>query len=293
MRILFIFLLFNTSKVFAQKVSLHISSESIPIPYVSVIDSKLGIVGFSDAAGFLTIHRDNCILTLTHVSYYDFHITIPKGSNDTLLIITLQPKTLLLDNVQVSQNQINKKDIFQIGSYDKKTSSRLILREKLLLGVKFPSLYNRGEPAKFLRSIKFKLGKTDDIPNKDFVLEIKIYQLKETGSIEPEPLNTIPIYVKGNNLKKHNEIIISEKIMFPENGFLISVEFPDIFDSNYDWTIPFVGDFTADVPSVYVMKNHNGKWDEEYLFNGGNKLPNGKYFLLNFTLTYWKEQLGG
>lgn len=258
----------------------------LPVPYVTVIDSVNGMVGVSDTSGIVKLKSDNYYLTLSHVSFKEIKLFIPNPTKDTIVYVNLQSKSTLLDDVRVTSEKINKKRYFQIGSYNHKTSSKFLIREKILMGARFTNFYNSGEPSKYLRSIKFKLNKFK-LGEKDFIVEFKIYKFNEYGKLNSETLNLSPIYIKASELKTRNEIFIDEKIKLPQNDILISVELPQVFDKHYDWTIPFMGDFIGDTPSTFSMRNKDGKWSDECLSGTGIKLDDGKYFVLNFGMTYW------
>jgi hypothetical protein len=288
MRVILICFLLSASNVFCQNINIKIISLGKPVPFVTITDSLNGIIGASDESGIFKLKQGNYNLRLTHVSFIPQQVYILKVIQDTLINIFLLPKPSLLSEIQVVSNKINKNKYFQVGSYYQKTSSSFVIREKLLLGVKLTNIYNSGDVTKYLRSIKFKLDRFQ-IGKKDFILEFKIYKFNGNGELEIEPLNKIPIYLKASELKHNNEIKILEKLKLPENNLLISVELPEVFDMHYDWTIPFLGDFNGDIPSTFVMRNKDGNWDSERLIGPKNslKLDNGRYFVLNFSLTYW------
>ena len=285
-KLLFFLLSFCISDASAQITTLQISSKQLPIPYVTLIDSVRGIVGASDSLGSVKLKKGNYYLTLSHVSFKELKLFIPNPTKDTIVKIEMGLKSLLLDDFRVISEKINKKRFFEIGNYNHRTSSNFLVRENTMMGIKILNFYHSGEPSKYLRSIKFKLNKFK-IEEKDFILEFKIFKFNEYGNLDAEPLNSIPIYVKASELKNRNEIMIDENIKFPENDLLVSLELPEVFDKHYDWTIPFVGDFNGDVASTFVMRNKDGKWNDEYLRKCGLKLENSNYFVLNFSLTYW------
>lgn len=288
-KLLFLIFSFNISVVFSQKVTLEITTMRLPVPYVTVIDSAKGIVGISDSSGLVKIKAGNCYLTLSHVSFKEIKLNIPNVINDTIIKVVMYLKSMTSGCVRVISEKINKKKHFQIGSYNHVTSSSFLIREKLLMGVKFPNFYKSSDPTKYLRSIKFKLRGYKS-GERDFVLEFKIYKFNDDGKLETEPLNRSPIYVKATDLKNRNEIMIDENIKIPKNDILISVELPESFNRHYDWIIPFVGDFTKDIPTTFVIPNRDGKWNDENLKTSGLKLENGKYFAPNFSLTYWNKE---
>ncbi len=286
---IFLILLFSQLQVSGQKIILKIANNNIPVQFATISDTKKGIVGFSNKDGIAILNAESYNLTVSHVSFKDFPLNI-SSTKDTLINISLDYKVLSLENVAVIAKKIDKSKIYSFGTYNKKTSSRFLLRQKIMLGIKFPNLSLEGDSIKYLRSIKFKLDKSYYDICKECVLEFKIYELTENNTnISDNPLNTKPIYIKLNDLRKKNEVLINENIKLPNDGIFISLEFPETFDLNYDWTISFVGDPMSEIPLVFVTRNHNGKWSKFELSSQQlNKFPNEKYLQLNFGLTYWQ-----
>lgn len=289
MKLFFLLIVLFVNTCFSQTVLIKITSNEKAVPFATISDSMKGVIQFSDMSGEAGLKSDNYNLTISHVSFDDYHLSLPGTAHDTIVLISLTPKATVLETVSVYNEKADKSKKYKYEVFEKKLRSSLTLREKILLGVNIPLKNFDSDDHKYLRSICFILDSIQKTRKEEFVIEFKVYALNENNQPEPVPLNIKPLYLRSGDVKKNNEIILNEKILLPEYGLFISAELPEVFTNKYLYTITFSGDYKTDKPQTFIKKNYDGKWHSED-FKNGLQLPDGKYWAMNFGITYWKSK---
>jgi hypothetical protein len=286
-KIYFLFITLISNIACSQNIDLKIQSDNNSIPFATILDSTKGIIEFSDISGMVKLKKGDYYLTISHVSFEDYHLIIENIKEDTTIIINLESKTEILETVAISSSKIDKTKKYNYGALNHRTSSSITLKEKILMGVIIAVNTLNGENPKYLRSIMFKMDNIKKTKKENFVIELKLFGFNKNNQLDTVPLNSQPIYLKSINIKKINEIMLSEKIRLSENGLFISIELPEIMKDKKTYTITFWGDYYSDIPLTYIKKNIDGKWTNDDLLHG-HKLPTGNYWAMNFGITYWK-----
>jgi len=198
--------------------------------------------------------------------------------------VPLTPQSTNLSEVIISSQKGNTNKIFEAGTYNNPEENIKILYSKLKIG----SLIKHPEPLKklFLNGIKFKLGDVK-FKNINARLEINLYPI-ENGKVSKYTLNSTPILIALNKLKKHNIVSLGQSIEIPEEGFIISFELPAIFNEGKKMSIEFLEDWSSETCVTRVMPNNGMEW-EDWPFNDCKSMHfTGKYDRLSINILYHK-----
>ncbi len=145
---------------------------------------------------------------------------------------------------------------------------------------------------RYLNSIRFKLRNTAALNREKDNLEIKVYNMVGK-TIANEPANINPIYVRLDQLKKYNEVKVSEPIEIPDDGILVVLELPNIYNDNRELRMTFAMSINNEDCNLYEGKVTNRVWNSEtfpahaHCFSIPDWVPGGgKYEQLNIGITY-------
>jgi hypothetical protein len=286
--VLFIMFLFQ-NQLFGQTATIRfIDQDKNAISFVAVRDSSSKIYLSSDSNGVVVVPTNSTLmLTTSHVSFEDKALPLLKMT-DTTFTIVLDFKSQFLEAVIISSKKIRKgKKVFEAGNYNQKMDFKrhYIRADKEKVGglVEIP---DRQGPAKYLRSINFKLDESKKLRNDNFVIEIKIFGIVH-DRVEREPINLKPIYVTSDKLRKNNVVMISENISLPFEKILVSFELPIVEDKDNNDHIIFLGNAMHDDCSLFRESNETSSWSENLLRQGcGNNPFTHKKHSLNIGITY-------
>jgi hypothetical protein len=280
-----IFLILNTN-ISAQIITLKFFDSNGIVPYVNIYDSLNNIYKSSDETGCIKLKSRDYNIIYSHVSYITNSVHILPISHDTIITIYLIKREIPLNDILIKMSLKKKNnEIFELGDYNKKTNSSLILKEDLKIGCLID--VRNAPPNSLLRSIKFKLKDVNLSKKRNYLMEVKIFAVKN-GFILPSPLNHAPLYVKSASLNKKNELLLKELIKLPSDHLFISFELPAIFDDKNTMLIHFIGDYTADQCATFIRSNTKNEWDENTLLTSNclHEISNRKYFSINLGITY-------
>lgn len=268
--------------------TLYVSSENLPVSFATVLDSQIGIVGYTDENGYFNFKIKPTSLTVSHIGYISTKQYVSTGILDTLKI-ELNKNIETLKPVKINTVIINKKKSFGFGNLEVKTSSSITLRQHIIMAVMLKNPPGENDRKNYLKAITFKLDKVSQLKKNSFIMEMKLFALTDDGCIDSIPLNMKPIYFYTDKAKVINELLIAELIEIPEGGLVVSIVLPSILDKHNDWTITFVGNYKSQKPSTFVKRNHDDEWYCSDLLTPLT-LKSAGFWEMNFGIIYWKSK---
>lgn len=283
-------LLVVNSFCYGQKIQIKVISTTGIVPYVTIIKNNQTVVGYTAADGTISL-TDYGDFNTSHVSYQNEYFHINKPMADTLINIELTNKSTDLENIVITSAVKHSKKYKTVGYNAIKFNAGILLKnsfstQKTMLGVKMPSLNT--DEKHYLRSICFRLSSLNFTKKDSFVVELKLFKILN-NKIDTTPFNKKPLYINSYDLAKNNEVFINENIVYPAEGFIITVPIPKLAYSNI--SLSFAGNWLNKQAVLLVKNNTNDKWDIDAL-NKPHTLKNfstDKYVNLAFTTTYYKN----
>jgi hypothetical protein len=275
----------------AQTKTLRIVNESdLPVPFVGVYDSLNKLFLSSDSAGLVTLPEDkNLNLSISHVSFQPVDISLSPTEEDTTINIVLLYKTQQVGEVFISAPKKIKLGgkLYPAGNAGQKVNFYHHFSQEGNEKIGSIVDLDRHNPqSRYLRRILFELQKAKKLRNKNFVMEIKVFAIVQ-GRVQPDPINQLPIFVRSEDLKNKNEVIVKEDIQLPYEKILISFELPNL-PGNKKAGFIFAGDTRHDRPSYYGGLNTIAGWAPNLLKYRQSTVPftEHKYASLNIGIKY-------